>query len=133
MRRRRWNQSGVDSSDLVALIDANEAAIEAAGVVEHSYTASGREHGILDFGRFYEIEDEARRHKEWLIRERRITIRAMILTQAVCIAPFLALVFGITAALTVLGVGLLFTACLCWSGPNHGGVVALEAAEGPAA
>jgi hypothetical protein len=30
---------GLDSSNIVALIDANEAAIEAAGVVEHSYTA----------------------------------------------------------------------------------------------
>ena len=48
----------------------------------------------------------------------------MMLTLAVCIAPFLALVFGITAALTVLGVGLLFTAWLCWSGPNHVGAVA---------
>jgi hypothetical protein len=47
---------GVDSSNLVALIDANEAAIEAAGVVQHSYTAPGREHGILDLDRFYEIE-----------------------------------------------------------------------------
>lgn len=43
----------------------------------------------------------------------------MMLTLAVCIAPFLALVFGITAALTVLGVGLLFNAMLCWSGPNY--------------
>ena len=41
-----------------------------------------------------------------------------------CIAPFLALVFGITAALTVLGVGVLFSAWLCWSGPNHVGAVA---------
>jgi hypothetical protein len=40
------------------------------------------------------------------------------------IAPFLALVFGITAARTVLGVGLRFTAWLCWSGPNHVGAVA---------
>jgi len=39
-------------------------------------------------------------------------------------APFLALVFEISAALTVLGVGLLFTAWLCWSSPNHVEVVA---------
>jgi hypothetical protein len=48
----------------------------------------------------------------------------VILSLAVCMAPVLALVFGITAAPTVLGVGLLFTAWPCWSGPNHGGVVA---------
>jgi hypothetical protein len=68
------------------------------------------------------MRDKARCHEEWLIREQRITIRAMILTLAVRIALFLALVFGITAALTVLGVGLLLTAWLCWSGPNHVGL-----------
>ena len=47
---------GVDASNLVALIDANEAAIEAAGVVQHSYTAPGKEHQILDIDKFYEIE-----------------------------------------------------------------------------
>jgi hypothetical protein len=48
--------TGTDSSNLVALIDANEAVIEAAGVVQHSYTAPGEEHGIFEFERFYEIE-----------------------------------------------------------------------------
>jgi hypothetical protein len=48
--------TGTDSSDLVALMDANEASIEAAGVVQHSYTAPGEEHGIFEFERFYEIE-----------------------------------------------------------------------------
>ena len=46
---------GVDASTL-ELIDANEAAIEAAGVVLHSYTAPGDDHGIFEFDRFYEIE-----------------------------------------------------------------------------
>jgi len=48
--------TGIDPSDLVALIDANEAAIEAAGVVQHSYTAPGAEHGILEYERFYDME-----------------------------------------------------------------------------
>jgi Pectinacetylesterase len=56
---------GVDSSTL-ALIDANEAAIEAAGVVQHSYTAPGREHGILDLDRFYEIEVNGVRLVDWV-------------------------------------------------------------------
>ena len=47
---------GADSSDLLALIDNNEAVIKATGVVLHSYTAPGEEHGIFDFERFYEIE-----------------------------------------------------------------------------
>jgi hypothetical protein len=56
---------GVDASTL-ALIDANEAAIEAAGVVQHSYTAPGREHGILDLDRFYEIEVNGVRLVDWV-------------------------------------------------------------------
>jgi hypothetical protein len=56
---------GVDLSTL-ALIDANEAAIEAAGVVQHSYTAPGREHGILDLDRFYEIEVNGVRLVDWV-------------------------------------------------------------------
>jgi hypothetical protein len=54
VRAVQW--MGGDASDLLALIDANEAAIEAAGVAMHSYTAPGAEHGILDLDRFYEIE-----------------------------------------------------------------------------
>ena len=68
------------------------------------------------------IRADDRRHEDWLIKEQRLTIRAMILTMAVCLAPFLALPFGFNAALTVLGVGLLFTAWLCWSGANQVGV-----------
>lgn len=48
--------TGADASNLVASIDANEAAIEDAGVVQHSYTAPDEEHGIFEFERFYEIE-----------------------------------------------------------------------------
>jgi len=41
---------------MVALIDGNEAMIEAAGVIQHSYTAPGDDHGIFEFDQFYEIE-----------------------------------------------------------------------------
>jgi len=58
--------------------------------------------------------DEDRRHEEWLIREQRVTIRAMILTCAIVIAPFLALPWGVNPALGVLGVAMLFTAGLCF-------------------
>ena len=37
------------------MIDANETAIEAAGVVLHSYTAPGDEHG-LEWDQFYTLE-----------------------------------------------------------------------------
>jgi Pectinacetylesterase len=47
---------GLDPSKLLEVIDANEAAIEAAGVVLHSYTAPGDDHGILYDDRFYEME-----------------------------------------------------------------------------
>jgi hypothetical protein len=51
---------------LVALIDANEAAIEDAGVVQHSYTAPGDHHGILEFEIFYEMEVNGVRLVDWL-------------------------------------------------------------------
>ena len=66
---------------------------------------------------------EDRAHEEWLIKEQRLTIRAMILTLAVCIAPFLALPFGLNPALVVLAAGLLFTTWLCWSGAKYVGLV----------
>ena len=47
---------GLDPSQLLAVIDANEAAIEAAGVVQHSYTAPGDGHTILEDHHFYETE-----------------------------------------------------------------------------
>lgn len=48
----------------------------------------------------------------------------MVLTLAVCIAPFLMLPFGITPALVVLEVGLVFTAWSCWSGSDQVGAAA---------
>jgi hypothetical protein len=59
-------EMGGDSSNLAALIDANEAKIEAAGVIQHSYTAPGEEHGIFEFERFYEIEVNGVRLVDWV-------------------------------------------------------------------
>jgi hypothetical protein len=46
---------GVSESTL-ELIDANEAAIEAAGVDQHSYIAPGEGHRILELDEFYDLE-----------------------------------------------------------------------------
>jgi hypothetical protein len=51
---------------MVELIDANEAAIEAAGVVQHSYTAPGDDHGIFDFDAFYELEVNGVSFVDWV-------------------------------------------------------------------
>ena len=56
---------GVEASTLES-IDANEAAMEAAGVVLHSYTAPGNEHGIFEFDRLYEIEVNGVRLVDWI-------------------------------------------------------------------
>jgi Pectinacetylesterase len=58
--------TGLDAANLVALIDANEAAIEAAGVVQYSYTAPGDEHLILEVDRFYEIEVNGVTFVDWV-------------------------------------------------------------------
>ena len=58
--------TGVEQSDQLAVIDANEAAIEETGVVQHSYTAPGDGHRILEWPRFYELEVNGERLVEWV-------------------------------------------------------------------
>jgi Pectinacetylesterase len=60
--------TGVEQSDQLAVIDANEAAIEEAGVDLHSYTAPGNGHGIFEWPRFYEIEVNGKRLVDWVTR-----------------------------------------------------------------
>jgi hypothetical protein len=60
--------TGVEQSDQIAVIDANEAAIEEAGVDLHSYTAPGDGHGIFEWPRFYEIEVNGERLVDWVTR-----------------------------------------------------------------
>ncbi len=48
--------TGADTSDLGASIDANETAIEDAGVVQYSYTAPGDDHGVVAGAEFYTTE-----------------------------------------------------------------------------
>jgi Pectinacetylesterase len=61
-------QFGRDPSELLAVIDANEAAIEEAGVVLHSYTAPGDGHRILEWPRFYELEVNGEKLVDWVSR-----------------------------------------------------------------
>ena len=57
---------GRDPSQLLAVIDANEAAIEAAGVIQHSYTAPGDGHTILEDHHFYETEVNGITLVDWI-------------------------------------------------------------------
>ena len=52
--------------DLLARIDANEAAIEDSGVALHSYTAPGDDHGIFEYPAFYELEVEGVALVDWI-------------------------------------------------------------------
>lgn len=61
-----WSITGIDPSNPLAVIDANEAAIEEAGVVLHSYTAPGEGHGILEFNTLYEMEVNGVRLIDWI-------------------------------------------------------------------
>jgi hypothetical protein len=58
--------AGLDPSNLVASIDANEVAIEDAGVTQHSYTAPGDGHGIVVGGEFYEMEVDGVTLVDWV-------------------------------------------------------------------
>jgi hypothetical protein len=60
--------TGVDPSDQLAVIDANEAAIEKAGVDLHSYTAPGDGHGIFEWPKFYKLKVNGKRLVDWVDR-----------------------------------------------------------------
>jgi Pectinacetylesterase len=58
--------AGVDASDGASSIAANEAAIEASGVVQHSYTAPGGEHGVVANEEFYTLEVDGVALVDWV-------------------------------------------------------------------
>lgn len=60
----RWLEG--DAPDLLAAVDANEAAIEAAGVPLRSFTAPGADHQIFEPGKFYELEVDGVRLVDWI-------------------------------------------------------------------
>ncbi|WP_327350491.1 pectin acetylesterase-family hydrolase [Streptomyces sp. NBC_01304] len=56
----------VPGFDELAVIDANEKAIEAAGANLHSYTAPGDGHGLFEFEGFYQMKVNGTRLVDWL-------------------------------------------------------------------
>jgi hypothetical protein len=58
--------TGVDPSEQLAVIDANEKAIENAGVDLHSYTAPGKGHGIFEWPRFYKLKVSGKTLVDWV-------------------------------------------------------------------
>jgi hypothetical protein len=60
------NQLGFPAANLSAAIEANEALIEAAGVIQHSYTAPGEHHGIVKGEDFYRMEVNEVRLVDWV-------------------------------------------------------------------
>ena len=63
--------AGLDTSDLATSIDANESAIESAGVVQHSYTAPGDDHGVVGDDAFYTLEVNGVALVDWVGTDRR--------------------------------------------------------------
>lgn len=59
-------------------------------------------------------EEDARRMAA-IQRENRLNLKALLLTLAVVIAPFLALLVSLELALAALAAGLLFSAVLTWT------------------
>jgi hypothetical protein len=64
MEARTWMPG--NPPDPLAVIDANETTIEAAGVTLHSYTAPGANHGLFELDRFYDLEVHDVRLIDWL-------------------------------------------------------------------
>jgi len=59
-------------------------------------------------------EDDAREAAA-IQRENRLNLRALLLTLAIVIAPFLALLYSLELALFMLAAGLLFSTVLTWT------------------
>lgn len=77
-------------------------------------------------GELFQNKDiEEAEAKEVAARERihRINLKAFLMTIAVVIAPFLALLFSLEMALVVLAAGLAFTIWLTWMGSNEVGPI----------
>ena len=53
------------------------------------------------------------------VRDRSATLKAMVITSAIVIAPFLALLFGLEFAMAVLAAGLAFTTIVTLSGARR--------------
>ncbi len=70
-------------------------------------------------------EEEARadaERQEAIRRDQLATLKGLFLTLAIIIAPFMALIFGLTEALFVLALGLAATVWLTWFGSKQAGV-----------
>ncbi len=67
-------------------------------------------------------QEDAQRLKA-LQREQRINLNAFVMTLGVVIAPFLALLYSVEAALFMLALGLAFTTWVTWSGAKLVGPV----------
>ena len=68
-QQKGWHSIvGIPATDLLALIDANETKIEAAGVNLLSYIAPGDEHTTLSDGTFYTEEVDGQPFVEWVTR-----------------------------------------------------------------
>lgn len=65
-------------------------------------------------------EEDARLHAEHR-RIQTVNLKAFLLTLAIVMAPFLALLFSLEAALVVLAAGLAFTVWLTWMASNTAG------------
>lgn len=62
-------------------------------------------------------EDWQRYHDA--VRTRKSTVKAMVITLAVIMAPFIGLLFDLKAAVALLGLGLTFTTVVAWMGANR--------------
>jgi len=58
--------AGVPAEDLMAFMDDNEARIEAAGVNQHSFTAPGDRHTLIEGDAFYTMEVGGTTLVDWL-------------------------------------------------------------------
>lgn len=78
---------------------------------------------MSDLFRNPQRDEEDAREVAAVQRENRLNLRALLLTLAIVIAPFLALLFSLELALVILAAGLLFSTVLTWTAAGEMGPV----------
>jgi uncharacterized membrane protein len=81
------------------------------GIRENSY----RDACMSDLFRNPRQDEEDARQMAAIQRENRLNLKALLLTLAIVIAPFLALLISLELALFALAAGLLFSTVLTWT------------------
>jgi VIT1/CCC1 family predicted Fe2+/Mn2+ transporter len=86
---------------------------------QHSHQDNGTTRSEYTWRQAEEVRKREEAAFAALERDRKLNLKAFLMSVAVLMAPFFALLFGVDAALFVLGLAMVFTSWVTWGGSNH--------------